>query len=289
MQSSLSYKTWINPFSSDHSREERLFFLLRLGMLGCFVGHGMWGLMFKPGWVPFFEVFGISKNTAHYLMPLVGTMDILVGIFAFVRPNRALLYYALFWTIFTALLRPISGMGFSEFFERAGNYGLPLAMLLLYPKPKTFQDLTSTLGVPHAQALLHSNLERCLKWSIALLLMGHGGLAAFVHEHPVITRNFSFVFGNIETSALQVFGILEIVLGALFIWKPKAPYLLAFILFFKIAIEVLHPIAGSPKEIFETIERAGDYMLPLALMTVYNVHMVLRSFSGKTRKQVSTS
>lgn len=285
MHSSNTFQKWINPFSGDTSPQERLFFFIRFGMLGCFVGHGMWGLMLKPGWIPFFELFGIEKNTAHYLMPLVGAMDIAIGLIAFFRPNRAILVYALFWTLFTAMLRPLAGMGFSEFLERAGNYGLPLVFLFLYHKPQRLSDWWTALDVPNVQKLNSQWVEKALQWSIVLLLIGHGGLATFVHQHPVITRNFTFVFGGIQTTQLQIFGVCEMALALLFLWKPRAPFLLAFILVFKVAVEILHPMAGAPKEIFETIERAGDYFLPLALMTVYGFKFHTHKLFGNSQKE----
>jgi hypothetical protein len=263
-----AYRLWINPFSAYYSVSEKLFFLLRLGMLGCFVGHGAWGIMLKKSWLPFFHLFGISDQTAFTLMPLVGIMDILIGVIAFVRPNRALLFYALFWSSFTAALRPACGMGFSEFFERAGNFGLPLLLLALFNKPKSLTDLFQPLGIPALTEHRWNTVERISRIAIFSLLAGHAGLALFVDKHPVLWRNFSFVFQNHHELSLFVTGIIELGVACLFIWKPKFPGLIVFILCVKVFTEVLHPIAGNSIEIFETIERMGDFILPLVSITI---------------------
>src|SRR5438067_2156411 len=64
-------------------------------------------------------------------MPLVGTVDIAVGVMTLARPRRLFLLYATLWALWTALLRPLAGQGGWEFVERAGNYGVPLALLSL--------------------------------------------------------------------------------------------------------------------------------------------------------------
>jgi hypothetical protein len=97
----------------------------------CFVGHGAWGVITKAGWLPFYGVFGIGPAMAWKTMPLVGALDITLGATVLLFPFRALLGYLVAWTLFTALLRPAAGMGWWEFLERAGNYGPPLAFLLI--------------------------------------------------------------------------------------------------------------------------------------------------------------
>lgn len=45
---------------------------------------------------------------------------------------RAVLLYATAWATFTTVLRPLAGQGvWEEVFERGGNIGLPLALLIL--------------------------------------------------------------------------------------------------------------------------------------------------------------
>jgi hypothetical protein len=64
-------------------------------------------------------------------MPLIASMDILTGLLVLFYPVRALLIWATVWTLWTALLRPPTGEGPWEFLERAGNYGVPMALSCL--------------------------------------------------------------------------------------------------------------------------------------------------------------
>lgn len=74
-------------------------------------------------------MFGIPESWAWLLMPVVGSVDIAVGILALLTPRPAVLAYAAAWALLTALLRPLAGESVFEALERAGNYGIPLAFL----------------------------------------------------------------------------------------------------------------------------------------------------------------
>src|SRR3954449_11452553 len=89
-----------------------LSWILRIGLAGCYIGHGAFGIMTKAAWLPYFAVGGIGESLAWKLMPVVGAMDIVIGVFALLRPCRALLVWAVAWTVWTALLRPLSGEPF---------------------------------------------------------------------------------------------------------------------------------------------------------------------------------
>ncbi|UTA69299.1 hypothetical protein [Emticicia sp. 21SJ11W-3] len=259
----------INPFSGRYSYEEKLFFWLRFGVLGCFVGHGFWGLVLKKGWVPFFKVFFIDEPIAYNFMPVIGTMDILIGLVVFFYPNRALLLWASFWTLFTAMLRPSASMGMSEFFERAGNYGIPILFLLLHGLPATakqwFEKLKPLGSVSYMQA---SVIEWVSRLSLFSLLAGHGGLAVFMN-HPTLIKNMTGVGLPMTGVNLHIFGLVEIALAFLVLLKPRIPGLLIFICLYKLGYELLFPIVGNPIDIFETIERMGDYVLPIILFEYY--------------------
>lgn len=274
----------INPFSPKHTFEERLFFWLRFGVLGCFVGHGFWGVVTKKGWLPFFKVFFINEPTAYSFMPLVGTMDILIGLIVFIYPNRALLLWASFWTVFTALLRPSASMGMSEFFERAGNFGVPILFLLLYGFPAVGEKWWSRLkplpSVSFQQAYL---IEWVSRLGLFSLLAGHGGLAVFMN-HPTLIKNMTGVGLPMTGVNLQIFGLFEIVLAFLVLLKPRIPGLLIFICLYKLGFELLFPIVGTAKDIFETIERMGDYVLPMILFEYYR-----SKYYSQTKHQASVS
>jgi hypothetical protein len=105
--------------------------LLRFACACIFIGHGAFGLITKPVWVSYFAVVGIPPATAYLLMPVIGTIDIALGILAFFKPLRAVLLYMVFWSLLTATIRPLAGEPLWEFIERTPNWGVPLAFLLL--------------------------------------------------------------------------------------------------------------------------------------------------------------
>ena len=49
--------------------------ILRIAIAGEFVGHGVFGLQAKPGWIPYLTSVGISADTAVTLLPLIGALD----------------------------------------------------------------------------------------------------------------------------------------------------------------------------------------------------------------------
>ncbi|MBA4853161.1 hypothetical protein [Emticicia sp. BO119] len=266
---STSNSLFINPFSSKLAFEEKLFFWLRMGVLGCFVGHGFWGIVLKKGWLPFFKVFFINEPIAYNFMPLIGAMDILIGLTVFFYPNRVLLLWASFWTVFTALLRPSASMGMSEFFERAGNFGVPILFLLLYGFPVVGEKWWSKLKPLATLSLQQAYLVEWIpRLSLFSLLAGHGGLAVFMN-HPGLIKNMTGIGLPMTGSNLQIFGMFEIVLAFLVLLRPRIPGLLIFICLYKLGFELLFPIVGTARDIFETIERMGDYVLPMILFEYY--------------------
>ena len=107
-----------------------LHWMLRVACAAEFVGHGAFGIMTKAAWVPYFGVVGIPPEMAWKLMPVVGTMDITLGLLVFfVRPVRLVLLYLAVWGFLTATFRPLAGEPIWEFIERTPNWAIPLAFL----------------------------------------------------------------------------------------------------------------------------------------------------------------
>lgn len=262
-------KIWINLFSRSETLENKLFFLLRFGVMGCFVGHGMWGILGKTAWLSFFEVFFFSEPLSYTLMPAVGIMDILVGLSIFILPTRAMIFWAAVWTVFTAALRPSAGMGMSEFFERAGNYGVPIALFYGLGLKLSFKNAFQIVRVNDVnwQKRLHG-MEKILRWSLFLLLAGHGGLA-FFKESELIGKHLMFVGIPVDSMTLKIFGLFEMILGTVVLLFPRTNGLIWFVLFYKLLTESLHPIVGQSRDVLETIERMGDYIIPLLLIFIY--------------------
>lgn len=117
--------------------------VLRIGIFGSFLGHGIFALGVKEGWFKYFTAVGISQAGASQLMPLIGTLDIVVALFALFWPIRLVLVWATFWGFLTALIRPIGGDPIWDFVERWANWATPLALLFLRGIPRKVKDFFS--------------------------------------------------------------------------------------------------------------------------------------------------
>jgi hypothetical protein len=104
--------------------------MLRVACAAEFIGHGAFGIITKAAWVPYFGVVGIPPELAWNLMPVIGSVDITLGLYVgFVRPARAVLLYMACWGLLTATIRPLCGEPIWEFVERVPNWAIPLAFL----------------------------------------------------------------------------------------------------------------------------------------------------------------
>jgi hypothetical protein len=245
--------------------ESRLFLVLRIAAAMCFIGHGAFGIITKEGWLPYFAVVGIGRDLGYRLMPIIGTIDILLGLSMLIRPTKAALAYMTFWAVWTAMLRPLAGQGVAEFLERAGNYGVPLALLLIglaaFPEGGWFATLTpQPLGGAGSRTV-----SWVLRATAALLLLGHGALA--VAGKPLLARHLASIgVGNGGASTLTVVATLggfEIALAIAVLLAPAWPLLLV-VFAWKVGTELLFPVTGD--HIWEFVERGGSYGAPLAMM-----------------------
>jgi len=237
------------------SLETRLLWLFRISVFATYVGHGAFGIIGKEAWVPYFGVVGIPESWAWQLMPLIGTVDISVGLITLLSPRRAVLLYATIWGFWTALLRPLAGEPVWETVERAGNYGVPLAFLLASQARGWF----SRLEIRPIDAELNHRLAWVLRATTSALLVGHGALAAVVQK-PLLQHQLDA--GGLSFVSLAALGGFEIALG-LTVLLDSAGWLLLFVAAWKITTELLYPISGAP--FWEFIERGGSYIAPLSL------------------------
>jgi hypothetical protein len=237
--------------------------ILRIGAAGCFIGHGAFGIITKAAWVRYFAVFGIREPWAWRLMPKVGGMDIAIGLLALFWPCRAALLWAAAWSVWTAMLRPLSGESCWEFWERAGNYGVPLALLAIVgPRGGLWS---------HPFRMRGRSLSGSVEWatwvlrlSVVALLAGHGG-CILAEPGASFTHNVVALWAHVPATFLTGIGALEIALAAGVLVRPSAA-LLVGIASWKLASEGLFLFAGSP--IWECIERFGSYTAPLALASM---------------------
>jgi hypothetical protein len=219
----------------------------------------------------YFQIFGFSPDFANRMMPVIGAWDILVGTAVLLLPVRVLLIWTAVWGLFTALLRPLAGQGWWEFAERAGNFGVPLALVLLAGGSVRMWRPISVR--PHLPPTLAVRSASILRLTLAALLIGHGGIGAFTNP-PAWPGYFAVLGLEVNPGGLVLVptvGWLEILLGLVVLVKPPTPAALVFIFGWKVLTEALRPLAGE--EFGQFVERGGSYAAPLALaLSLASVH-----------------
>ncbi len=246
--------------------EQKIHYALRIASAMCFIGHGAFGIITKEIWANYFGVFGISHDLSFQLMPLVGIVDILCGLLILLYPVRAVLLWLVAWGTITAFLRPLSGEPFAEFLERAGNFGAPLALVILSASPTInikmlFKPVTAgiTLDKKRLGALIN-----CLRCIAFLIFLGHGWLN-LAEKKSLVSQYTSLGFtygGNIA----QLIGLFEIVAAFSILIRPIRALVLAFFIW-KITSELFYP----RYEMLEWIERGGSYGVLLALWFAFDL------------------
>ena len=169
------------------------------------------------------------------------------------------------WGLVTALLRPLSGEPFAEFIERAGNFGAPLALLLLSGGVQANIKSWFIPINPNTQpdAKTWGNVVICLKLVVFLLLIGHGWLN-IMQKKGLLSQYALLGFANPGKTA-QLVGIFEILAGITVFVRPIMPLLVLFLVW-KVTSELFYP----HYELFEWIERGGSYGCLLALIFALN-------------------
>lgn len=114
--------------------------VLRIGVAGSFLGHGVFALQVKAGWIPFFTDLGFTAEFAHMALPYIGVMDVALAILILVKPIRGALLWMTLWGFWTAFLRPLTGDPIWDMVERSANWAAPLALLALHGWPKKAKD-----------------------------------------------------------------------------------------------------------------------------------------------------
>ncbi|MDR6943532.1 hypothetical protein [Mucilaginibacter pocheonensis] len=240
--------------------DQKIYFALRLACAMCFIGHGAFGIITKQIWCNYFAVMGIGQNEAYRLMPVVGIVDILMGISMLVYPTRIIAAWLVIWGLITASFRPISGEPFAELIERAGNFGAPFVLLLVQggfkiPIKQWFVRMNDN---PAISASALKTIINCLRVFSFLLLAGHGCLN-FMEKVSLVNQYRSMGFHDPGKTA-QIVGVFEIMAALLVLMRPFKNLLLVFIIW-KITSELFYP----HYEVFEWIERGGSYGVLLAL------------------------
>jgi hypothetical protein len=240
--------------------DRKIYYTLRFAAAMCFIGHGAFGIITKQIWCNYFALFDISHDMAYRLMPWLGIVDFLMGVSLLIYPTRAILLWLMVWGCITALFRPLSGEPFAEFIERAGNFGVPLALLILCSSAgaltKGWFSLVSLDG--NIDAERRAKVIKCLRIVVFLLLTGHGWLNMM--EKRGLMGQYTALGFSTPVQVAHIAGIFEIVAASMVLVRPLRSFVLVLLLW-KIGTELFYP----HWELFEWIERGGSYGALLAL------------------------
>ena len=255
------------PASETDRTLSALHWALRVGVFLCFLGHGSFAIMAKPEWAEFFGVVGIPKDLALHVLPWIGLLDITIATMALASPRPIVFLWAAIWCLWTATLRPLTGLGMWEFLVRGCNYGVPLAFLALQPWPRSLREWVSPIAPRPVTAERLRVSALVLRLAIALALIGHAGLGVFQQKAGLLEMYARVGLpSRIEGIPLAaMIGWFELTLAAAILLKPFRA-LLVFVCVYKITSGLLYPVSGSYW--WEFIERGADYMAPIALILV---------------------
>ncbi len=240
------------------SATESAYWILRIGAALCFIGHGAFGFITKAAWLPYFGVMGIPERWAWKLMPVVGAVDVTAGMAMLFAPRGLPLVYMSVWALFTALLRPMAGESVLEALERAGNYGVPMALLAMTSMPRSIRALLDRRDGPSTDTITLGRVTIILRWTTVLLLGAHG-LIGVAGKATLVTHYAAL---GLPAGTTPFVGWFEVALAVLIAVRPM-PGLLLFVAAWKMATESLFIVAGAP--LWEVVERGGSFAAPLAL------------------------
>jgi len=74
-----------------------VYWILRIGIFGTFLGHGIYALGVKEEWIKYLNAVGLDDEIAHSVMPIIGVIDILIAIVVLIKPLKPILFYASIW------------------------------------------------------------------------------------------------------------------------------------------------------------------------------------------------
>ena len=287
-----------SPHSGDRKTlQTQLHWTLRVTVALCFIGHGTWGLITKSGWLPFFASQGIEPELAWTLQPLIGAFDIIMALLLLRKSNRAILIWMFLWALWTAMLRPLAGnldkpvevtegqwvveireearpdkTQTWEFWERAGNWGPPFMLLIMGGAfALSRKDLLGGYEEPEITDSTIDTIFFLCKLCLALLLIGHAGFG-FAVQKQMLIDHWQSIGVKADATFISQIGYAELGLGILIFLAPVRP-LVFLALGWKLFTEFLYVPADTVTgmgivNIFEWIERWGDYGIPLVMLYI---------------------
>jgi hypothetical protein len=270
--------------------EWKIHWLFRLALFSEFVGHGAFGVLTKQAWAAYFTLFGIPEAWSWRLMPVVGSVDIVLGTLTLMAPTRAALLYMTIWGFFTALLRPLAGEGWWEFFERAYNFGVPGLMLWMHSTGAACNTWFAVItDIPRLTVARAQQYQWALRGIMASMLIGHGGFGLVMGKQNLLrfydAAGFG-VFGVPFVTMSATIGGFEMLLGACCLVAQGATFFL-FVCVWKLGTELLYVPAKAYGAWWEVLERGSSYAAPLLWLGFSQVAQHLQRHGVTGRNVVS--
>lgn len=111
------------------TNDKKIEWLLRVGVAGEFMGHGLLAMGGKKDWVNWIsQLTHMTIPISANLLIIIGIMDVIMALIVLIRPIKPLLLWMAFWGFWTALVRPLVGQSWLDFIERFANWAAPLAL-----------------------------------------------------------------------------------------------------------------------------------------------------------------
>ncbi|ERM84184.1 hypothetical protein P872_15485 [Rhodonellum psychrophilum GCM71 = DSM 17998] len=124
----------------DFHTRKIIYFILVLGLGITFITHGMEAVSLHPYFLDYLitsfqNLAGVELDQHHAerILQIIGSLDILLGVFIFFVRNKWLLLWMAFWGLVTASSR-ITELGwgmYPEVLSRAAHFGIPLTLIFL--------------------------------------------------------------------------------------------------------------------------------------------------------------
>jgi hypothetical protein len=119
------------------SYNKKIEWILRVGIAGEFLGHGLLAIGGKQDWINWItQLTSVSPSTATTLLLVIGVVDVLLALLILVKPVRPILLWMAFWGLWTAFVRPLANhftyASWLDFVERFANWAAPLALYYYY-------------------------------------------------------------------------------------------------------------------------------------------------------------
>jgi hypothetical protein len=160
-----------------------------------------------------------------------------------------------------------------EFWERAGNWGPPFMLLIMGGAfALRRKDLLGNYEKPEIKDSTVDTIFFLCKLCLALLLIGHAGFGFAVQKQMLISHWQAIGITGADATFISQVGYAEFALGVLIFLAPIRP-LIFLALGWKLFTEFLYVPADTVSgmgivNIFEWIERWGDFGIPLAMLYI---------------------